>query len=75
VEQADLFIGLRLDTLYFLRETNIVFWKWGSSQYESVRCFPQMKEKAKDYGVKQYKFTKAQDYALEQAYWLEGHIH
>lgn len=34
-----------------------------------------MKEKAKDYGVKQYKFTKAQDYALEQAYWLEGHIH
>jgi hypothetical protein len=40
VENSDLFIGLRLDTVYFLRETNIVFWKWGSNQCESVRCFP-----------------------------------
>jgi hypothetical protein len=72
---ADLFIGQRKDTLYFLRENNIIFWKWGEKLCEKVRCFPQIHEKTKDYGVKQYKFTVEQDNALEQAYWVEGHVH
>lgn len=49
IETADLFIGLRSDTIYFLRETSIIFWKWGQDLCQAVRCFPKLKSNSKDY--------------------------
>ena len=40
IELADLYIGSRSDTLYFLRESSMIYFNWGDRFCTPLRFFP-----------------------------------
>lgn len=72
---TNLYIGNRGDYFYFLRERSILYWKWGSKKYSSVRCMPKLKYGSKDVASKQYTFQAKFDEAVENCYLMEGFVH